>query len=64
MSMKRTKKASGSTRGGASDGSLGFNPPSTEVPTWDTAVGALESETFTTYAPITIARSRLTREPV
>lgn len=51
MSMKRTKKASGSTRGGASDGSFGFNPPSTEVPTWDTAVGALESEAFTAYAP-------------
>lgn len=52
MSMKRTKKASGTTRGGSSDGgSLGFNPPNMEVPTWDDAVGALAGDTFITYAP-------------
>ena len=50
MSMKRTKKASGTTRG-ASEGSFGFNPPSQEVPTWDAAVGALGEDGFTAYAP-------------
>jgi hypothetical protein len=51
MSMKRTKKATATTRAGSSDGSLGFNPPNMEVPTWDTAVGALTTESFTAYAP-------------
>ena len=41
MSMKRTKKATGSTRGASSETSLGFNPPNQAVPTWDDAVGAL-----------------------
>jgi hypothetical protein len=51
MSMKRTKKATATTRAGASDGSLGFNPPSLEVPVWEEVVGALGADGFTTYAP-------------
>jgi hypothetical protein len=51
MSMKRTKKATGSTHKGSSDGTLGFNPPNMEVPAWDDAVGGLAPEAFTTYAP-------------
>ena len=51
MSMKRTKKASATARVGSSEGSLGFNPPNMEVPTWDDAVGALTTVAFITYAP-------------
>lgn len=64
MSMKRTKKATGSTRGGAGDGSLGFNPPSLEVPTWEAAVGGLEGGTFTAYVPaLTFKRDSLLDHP-
>ena len=51
MSMKRTKKATGTTRGASADGSLGFNPPNTEMPTWQEAVGAHGPDGFITYAP-------------
>ncbi|MDB4929785.1 MAG: hypothetical protein JWM10_2269 [Myxococcaceae bacterium] len=51
MSMKRTKKATGAAQKGSSDGSLGFSPPSMEVPVWEEAVGSLGSDGFTTYAP-------------
>ena len=51
MSMKRTKKATGSVRGGSSETSLGFNPPNQAVPTWEDAVGAAGPEAFMTYAP-------------
>jgi hypothetical protein len=51
MSMKRTKKASGTTRAGSSESSFGFNPPNQEVPTWEAAVGALGPDGFITYAP-------------
>lgn len=51
MSMKRTKKATGSTRGASSETSLGFNPPNQAVPTWDDAVGALGPDGFVVYAP-------------
>ncbi len=51
MSMKRTKKSSGSARGGANEGSLGFNPPSTDVPEWAKAVEGQADGVFTPYVP-------------
>lgn len=51
MSMKRTKKAGGSTRGAGTEGSLGFNPPSRDLPKWDEAVGAQAEESFKSYSP-------------
>lgn len=50
MSMKRTKKATGSGRG-SGEGSLGFSPPSLEVPAWEQAVNALGAEEFVAYVP-------------
>lgn len=64
MSMKRTKKASGSTRGGTGDGGLGFNPPNLEVPTWEAAVGAFADGAFTTYVPaLTFKRDTMLDHP-
>jgi hypothetical protein len=51
MSMKRAKKASSTTHKGSSEGSLGFNPPNLEVPSWDDAVNALGPNGFVAYAP-------------
>ncbi len=51
MSMKRTKKATATTRGSSSETSFGFNPPDQVVPTWDVAVGALGADGFIAYAP-------------
>ncbi|MBI5514718.1 MAG: hypothetical protein HY909_13160 [Deltaproteobacteria bacterium] len=51
--MKRTKKASGSSRGGSSEGSLGFNPPTSNVPEWEKVVNEKPEESF---IPYTLAR--------
>ncbi len=48
MSMKRTKKNS-STKGAQSDGSLGFNPPTTVLPNWEDATGNKPDESFVPY---------------
>lgn len=51
MSMKRTKKSGPATRAGASEGSLGFNPPSRDLPKWDEAVAPQPDTAFASYSP-------------
>jgi hypothetical protein len=53
MSMKRTKKATGGARS-QSEGSLGFNPPTGDVPPWDQVVQDKPEESF---IPYTLART-------
>ncbi len=50
MSMKRTKKAS-NTRGSQSEGSLGFNPPSSDLPKLDELLAGRADGDFVDYAP-------------
>ena len=60
MSMKRSKKSTGSTRSSQSEGSLGFSPPAAVVPTWDEAVSGREDSEFIPWVMTrTFARNEL-----
>lgn len=48
MSMKRTKKSSGG-KSSQSEGSLGFNPPPSELPSWADSVALRDDSVFTGY---------------
>lgn len=48
MSMKRTKKATGS-KSGSAETSLGFNPPPAELPKWADGVGLRPDTDFAPY---------------
>lgn len=59
MSMKRTKKAS-NAKGSQAEGSLGFNPPTSNLPKFDELVGDKPESAFVDYAPArTFARGDL-----
>ena len=60
MSMKRTKKSAGSARAGSSEGSFGFNPPTTVVPEWAKVMDGQPEDAFSAYLPAkTYARDTL-----
>ncbi len=50
MSMKRAKKATGG-RTATGEGSLGFNPPSAELPKWPELIAGADEAAFVAYAP-------------
>ncbi len=50
MSMKRTKKAT-SGKSGQSEGSLGFNPPTHDLPKLDEVLADKPDSAFADYAP-------------
>lgn len=50
MSMKRTKKATGS-KGSQAEGSLGFNPPTAELPKLEEMLADKPDSAFVDYAP-------------
>ena len=64
MSMKRTKKSSSATKGSQSEGSMGFNPPTTVLPKWEEATAEKPDEAFVPYAlSRTFTRSELVLHP-
>ncbi len=59
MSMKRTKKTS-NAKGSQGEGSLGFNPPTTDLPKLDEVLADKPDTAFVDYAPArTFARGEL-----
>jgi hypothetical protein len=50
MSMKRTKKAT-AAKGSQGEGSLGFNPPTANLPKFEELIADKPDSAFTEYSP-------------